>query len=67
MMPTGCSSCSSRREVYTPYFGAYRHAASGGWRGNSLLARTTLAKCFSWVGIAVELPLSLQLLKHEMP
>ena len=43
------------REVYTPYFGGYK-LANGQWaaRGSSLLARATLARCFSWVGIAEE-------------
>jgi hypothetical protein len=63
----GRMTASIVRDVYAPYFGAYRTEAGGPWRASTLLARTTLAKCFAWVGIAEELTLSLQLLKHEMP
>ena len=42
-------------EVYAPYFGSYRTSSSGGsLKISSLLARATLARCFSWVGIAEE-------------
>ena len=42
------------REAYAPYFGGYRVSAGGPWKSSSLLARATLARCFSWVGIAEE-------------
>jgi len=42
------------REVYAPYFGAYQASAGGPWRSSAVLARATLARCFSWVGIAEE-------------
>ena len=34
---------------------------------NAKLARITLSRCFAWVGIAEEMPLSLRLLKAEIP
>lgn len=55
------------REVYAPYFGGYRSSPSGSWRASSLLARKTLMNCFAWVGIVEELPISLRLLKKELP
>ena len=55
------------REVYAPYFGSYKTSAYGAFKTSPLLARTTLTKCFAWVGIAEELPLSLSLLRHELP
>ena len=48
------------REVYTPWFGSYTPAGSETPRSSALLARRMLENCFSWVGIAEDLPLSLQ-------
>ena len=55
------------KDVYAPYFGSYALPGVEAPRSSALLARRTLANCVSWVGIAEDLPLSLQLLKLELP
>eukprot|EP00316_Scyphosphaera_apsteinii_P013513 CAMPEP_0119346254 /NCGR_PEP_ID=MMETSP1333-20130426/107910_1 /TAXON_ID=418940 /ORGANISM="Scyphosphaera apsteinii, Strain RCC1455" /LENGTH=206 /DNA_ID=CAMNT_0007358753 /DNA_START=695 /DNA_END=1315 /DNA_ORIENTATION=+ len=66
------------KEVYTPFFGTWwqqhkRKGTDGGrWhqlapRRSALLAKLTVAHCFTWVGIAEQMPLSLALLKAELP
>ena len=65
------------KNVYTPYFGAYEapqsaepgpyDPAPGSSLASSALARVTLAHCFAWVGIAEEMSISLQVLRHELP
>ena len=64
--------------VYSTYYGGYRlpppgadadaaPAEGGAWLVSPALARATLAHCVAWVGIAEEMPLSLQLLRYELP
>lgn len=55
------------KEVYGPWFGSYQAGEDGPWRVSTAVAKATLSKCFTWVGIVEELPLSLLLLKAEMP
>ena len=46
---------------------AVKHVEGGAWLASPALARATLAHCFTWVGISEEMPLSLQLLRYELP
>jgi len=66
------------RDVYVPFFGAYRSAAAPSrgpkpdaarpaWEHSASLAQLTLAHCYSWVGLVEDMPLSLALLKAELP
>ena len=60
------------KEVYAPWFGSfqttsYQSGGAGAWHVSTALAKSTLKNCFTWVGLVEELPLSLLLLKAEMP
>lgn len=71
------------QDVYVPFFGSYAAAQpeSGGPRvrpsnaglpppafaRSASLAKLTLQHCFAWVGIVEDFPLSLALLKAELP
>uniref|UniRef100_A0A7S4B555 Sulfotransferase domain-containing protein n=1 Tax=Chrysotila carterae TaxID=13221 RepID=A0A7S4B555_CHRCT len=67
MLILGRYAASIVKEVYAPYFGGYRRDEASPWLASASLARATLAHCFTWVGIAEEMPLSLALLKAELP